>query len=429
MKLDLDLLREILLYVEDKGDGLHSFIVDIDGYSYEEACYHVNLLVGEGLIVGVNVTHSTSPGKEWRVNDLTMQGHQFCDIVRDQTSFNRVKESIERRGSQTLAEAISAAILDDKNKNAGVVSVQNIKNSVTHRGLSDSSQQVVSGGNMMISYEAFIAELRGLVLKGEQLIEVEEFDLNEDFRDWRHEVTELIKRIEQQGWPVSSGIKYRTFGGNIKTYYDKAGEKRKNTFQLHMKDTIRELKTIIDHNEKLGAPPQHVEKIESQKSIENLTVRELISSLKVDHLRIVIGVLITVIVGSIGLGYKLSDYLSESKIAQNEAQVNTLEEKIKQFRGLQTKERFLGLYLQHLIASEKANITPSEANAKNRSEAADHFREYIEELLQRGERESEEIDLRGLFLGKGGDKEATVKFGYDGTVWPVPSEFGFYAEE
>ena len=56
-------------------------------------------------------------------------------------------------------------------------------------------------------------------------------------------------------------------------------------------------------------------------------------------------------------------------------------------------------------------------------------KEAIKELLERGEESADDIDLRGLFLGKTPGKQATVKFGYDGSVWPLPNEFGFAAAD
>ena len=57
-----------------------------------------------------------------------------------------------------------------------------------------------------------------------------------------------------------------------------------------------------------------------------------------------------------------------------------------------------------------------------KKEAGEYLRDSIEELLKRGEEAKHAVSL-----GKSGGKEATVKFGYDGTVWPVPIEFGFAA--
>ena len=71
----------------------------------------------------------------------------------------------------------------------------------------------------------------------------------------------------------------------------------------------------------------------------------------------------------------------------------------------------------------------SEKKREDVDEAGVHLRSYIEELLKRGEDAGDEIDLRGLFLGKSPGKKATVKFGYDGSVWPLPPEFGFAAKK
>ncbi len=125
--------------------------------------------------------------------------------------------------------------------------------------------------------------------------------------------------------------------------------------------------------------------------------------------------------GSFGLGYRVQAAVNESKI-------NRYEATIQDFRGIQTKERFLSLYLRYLIAdSDKFELSPEERD-KARATAREHYMAYVTDLLRKADDVKHEIDVTGLYLGKGGGKDASVKFGYDGSVWPVPPELGFAAK-
>ena len=156
--------------------------------------------------------------------------------------------------------------------------------------------------------------------------------------------------------------------------------------------------------------------------VESLTLSQIMVSMKPGQLWTILVIVFGLLSGSFGLGYKAKAYVGESELAR-------LHDTIKQFRGLQTKERFLGLYLRYLTAQDSHAESASEETQRAMEEAASHFRSYIDELLERGEQAQEEIDLTGLFLGKGGTSEATVKFGYDGSIWPIPPEFGYAAAE
>ena len=72
------------------------------------------------------------------------------------------------------------------------------------------------------------------------------------------------------------------------------------------------------------------------------------------------------VVGSFTLGYKLQLSTAEIRAEQSDA-------KLAEFRGLQTKERFLVLYLRYLIAKNNSQTEPSEENERGVDEARDAF--------------------------------------------------------
>jgi len=112
MKRDMDLIRDLLLYVENdrKFNGQTEFILDnsreigMPDRSIEEITYHVVLLVKAGYLEG-------TADSMWPViSRLTWQGHEFLDNIRDQDVWSKTKERI--KGLQSVAISIIAAIAE-----------------------------------------------------------------------------------------------------------------------------------------------------------------------------------------------------------------------------------------------------------------------------------------------------------------------------
>ena len=156
--------------------------------------------------------------------------------------------------------------------------------------------------------------------------------------------------------------------------------------------------------------------------MNKLTVGQILKSLSPGQFWAVLVAVSSLVAGVFAIGYKLQLSTSEIRAERSAA-------KLAEVRGLQTKERFLALYLRYLIAKGNLQTEPSEDNRRAVEEARDAYFQYVKELLRRGEEARDEIDLRGVILGKGGGKDVTVKFGYDGSVWALPRELGLATAE
>ena len=78
MKRDMEVVRKLLLYFEDKPDDRAVDKVDIEGYDAKAIGYHLILLYEAGLIEGEPYVSKTSK----RIIDvmpfrLTWEGHEF----------------------------------------------------------------------------------------------------------------------------------------------------------------------------------------------------------------------------------------------------------------------------------------------------------------------------------------------------------------
>lgn len=100
MKLDKELVREILLAVEAYEEPQGWMTLVIDGRSSNEVSYHVMLLDEAGLLSGISlggIGHF-----EWQPKRLTYRGHEFLDAVRDGEVWRRTKEGAEKVGGAGL---------------------------------------------------------------------------------------------------------------------------------------------------------------------------------------------------------------------------------------------------------------------------------------------------------------------------------------
>ena len=100
MKLDKDLVREILLAVEahDEPEGL--IALKIDDHSAEEVSYHVRLLDEAGLLAALNT--GGIDRFRWQPQRLTYKGHEFLDTVRDGEVWRRTKVGAEKAGVASI---------------------------------------------------------------------------------------------------------------------------------------------------------------------------------------------------------------------------------------------------------------------------------------------------------------------------------------
>ena len=92
MKRDIDLIRQILLELEEKGAYTNWMDIDIEDYSPEQIDYHLELMVEAGLI---SVRTSEKEYSRQLPLRLTWEGHEFLDAVRNEPQWHKVKESIK----------------------------------------------------------------------------------------------------------------------------------------------------------------------------------------------------------------------------------------------------------------------------------------------------------------------------------------------
>ena len=112
MKRDLELIREILLAVEEKSDAANIMPaekLDLPGRSIAEINYHLLLLDEAGYLRCID--NSSDNEIRYYVLRLTWEGHEFLDAARSTTNWTKAKSVIGGVGSFTL-EIVKKVLAD-----------------------------------------------------------------------------------------------------------------------------------------------------------------------------------------------------------------------------------------------------------------------------------------------------------------------------
>ena len=101
MKRDLDLVRKLLIFFDDKPDDKAIEVPPIQGYSESEIKYHLILMHEAGFLRCERVRSSTDPERVIYLLPfaLTWQGHEFLQSVRDDTVWRKLKERVVKPSS------------------------------------------------------------------------------------------------------------------------------------------------------------------------------------------------------------------------------------------------------------------------------------------------------------------------------------------
>lgn len=110
MKRNLDLVREILLAVEDYEPAQPSMLQTLSpkDFSGTEAqnFYHINMLVDAGFI---NLAGKATLAGDYAVHGMTMSGHDFLDAIKEPSVWNHTKERVGKIGGWTLDIVLAVA--------------------------------------------------------------------------------------------------------------------------------------------------------------------------------------------------------------------------------------------------------------------------------------------------------------------------------
>jgi Hypothetical protein (DUF2513) len=116
LKRDMDLIRYILLEIEEKESTTSWTTLSLEGYSDEQVNYHLDLLDQVGFLEVKKLIN-----ERHMVRNLTMRGHDFLDNAKNESVWNKTKAVIKDHGGsasmQVILEVLKATALKHFNLN------------------------------------------------------------------------------------------------------------------------------------------------------------------------------------------------------------------------------------------------------------------------------------------------------------------------
>lgn len=110
MKRNMDLVRQILLEIEEQPFTSKWLDLEIDGFTREEITYHVMILYEAGLLEAVNLT--THGGIDWRPTRMTWEGHEFLEAARDDSRWQRAKSTMMEKAGGITFEVLKQLLMN-----------------------------------------------------------------------------------------------------------------------------------------------------------------------------------------------------------------------------------------------------------------------------------------------------------------------------
>jgi hypothetical protein len=112
MKRDIELMRKIMMLIEQYPNGSPPTELHIEGYTQEQIGYHAYLIVDSGLAAGAKTSGLASKGPQYRIIRLTSAGHDFVESARNPYVWDEVMENIKKQGLTSAAIDVVKKLLD-----------------------------------------------------------------------------------------------------------------------------------------------------------------------------------------------------------------------------------------------------------------------------------------------------------------------------
>lgn len=106
MKRDMELVRKILLKIEEEYRSSALLNLPIEGYDMETVAYHCRIMQDAGLLTDYEGRSSNNQLYMFWVGPLTWEGNDFLDKIRDDGVWHKTKEAITKKGLPLLIETI-----------------------------------------------------------------------------------------------------------------------------------------------------------------------------------------------------------------------------------------------------------------------------------------------------------------------------------
>lgn len=110
MKRNMELIRQILLKVEEIPTPSNFDLIEIPGHEQEEISYHVKLLGDAGLLDVYDLRTLGPNGFKYAPMALTNAGHDLLDSIRSDTVWRKARSRLHKVGGSASMEVIQSLL-------------------------------------------------------------------------------------------------------------------------------------------------------------------------------------------------------------------------------------------------------------------------------------------------------------------------------
>lgn len=107
MKRDMELCRKILFAIEEQYVDVAIHNLKIEGYSMEQVAYHCKILHEAGLISDYKPLPGGNHIISFGVGSITWNGHEYLDKIRQDSTWNKVKDTLKEKGLPMTIDTVS----------------------------------------------------------------------------------------------------------------------------------------------------------------------------------------------------------------------------------------------------------------------------------------------------------------------------------
>ncbi len=106
MKRDMDLSRKILLKIEEEYVSTAILNLVVENYSMEQIAIHCELLHEAGFISYYNAQYGGDSLDFFAVGNLTWNGYEYLDKIRDDSIWKKVKDTAKEQGLPLVFDTV-----------------------------------------------------------------------------------------------------------------------------------------------------------------------------------------------------------------------------------------------------------------------------------------------------------------------------------
>lgn len=107
MKRDMDLVRKILMEIEEKHQGRQLQGLQIEGYDDEMVFYHCEMMADVGLLSDFEALNVVGSSSVFYVGGLTWQGQDYLEIIRNDEIWEKTIDEVEEKKIPKTLENIA----------------------------------------------------------------------------------------------------------------------------------------------------------------------------------------------------------------------------------------------------------------------------------------------------------------------------------